>query len=309
MISKILNFLNITFEYEGYYVREFSDGLFFGKDRDNNVICARVNDTKEQAFSMTTKAIDLYQNYHFILKTETEELSRHFDMLILKNSFVDTKSTFINLCLNFYGEDSDRSVVELTRDLIDMYKIVSVKDTLLEQGLWAELFTILYLYNNLGLDVSKNWHSDGFNKYDFSFSEDLKLEVKSTLKEIREHNFSHEQIYTDYDVIISSVQMRKEDSGYSVFDLYSEVEQLFTSKYDLLLKVGKELKKLDRLNVEKYDLNYSMDNIKFFINKNVPKFNVPEPVGVHGTQYVIVLENVEKISDSDILKRIKISYE
>ena len=32
MINQIITFLNNTYEKEGYYVKEFSDGLFFGKD-------------------------------------------------------------------------------------------------------------------------------------------------------------------------------------------------------------------------------------------------------------------------------------
>ena len=58
MIDEILVFLNNTFENEGYYVKEFSDELFFGKDKDNNIICAKMNSSKEPAFSLKTKAIE-----------------------------------------------------------------------------------------------------------------------------------------------------------------------------------------------------------------------------------------------------------
>lgn len=302
MINQIIKFLNNTYEKEGYYVKEFSDRLFFGKDKENNIICAKLNTTKELAFSMTTKAIELYQNYHFILQTETEEISGNYDMIILKNTFVDTKSTFVNLCLNFYNEDSDRSIIELTNDLIEMYKIISIKDSKFEQGLWAELFSIMYIKNNYDINISKYWHNNNYNKYDFSFNENTKLEVKSTTKELREHRFSHEQIYTNYDVIISSVKVRKDDNGYTVFDLYAQVEELFESRYDLLTKIEKELKKIDKNNLDKYDFDYSVKNIKFYLNKETPHFDKPEPDGVHSTEYTVVLENIGEITTDKLIK-------
>ena len=303
MIEKILLFLNNTFENEGYFVKEFSDGLFFGKDKNDNVICAKRNESKEAAFSLTTKAIELFQNYHFVLQTDSEELSGNYDMLVLKNELVDTKATFINLCLNFYNDDNGRSVVDLTNDLIEMYKITSHKDALSEQGLWAELFTILYIKNKYDINISCYWHNDNYNKYDFSFSENLKLEVKSTKKEIREHRFSHEQLYTDYDVVISSVQLRKDDNGYTVLDLYSQVEDLFASKYDLLTKIEKEIRKLDKDNLDKYDFSFSNNNTKFYLNKEIPHLDIMEPDGVHGTEYTVVLEGIET-NEEDIIKKI-----
>lgn len=306
MIEKIIDFLNNTYQNEGYYVNEFSDGLFFGKDKENNIVCAKKNLSKEPSFSLTTKAIELYQNYNFVFQVGTDEIDGKYDMLVLKNNFVDTKRTFVNLCLNFYNDDTDRSIIELTNDLIEMYKINSSKDSLSEQGLWGELFTIIYLNKNLNINIGSYWHSDNFNKYDFSFNENTKLEVKTTKKEVREHRFSHEQVYTNYDVIISSVQVRKDDNGLTVIDLYNEVSELFNSKYDLLIKIEKELKKLDMDNLDKYDFEYSNNNIKFYLNKNIPHFNNPEPSGVHNTEYTVIFENVNELSDEKLLEYIDV---
>lgn len=304
MIEKIINFLNNIYQNEGYYVNEFSDGLFFGKDKENNIVCAKKNLSKEPSFSLTTKAIELYQNYNFVFQVGTEEIDGKYDMLVLRNNFADTKRTFVNLCLNFYNDDADRSIIELTNDLIEMYKINSSKDSLSEQGLWGELFTIIYLSKNLNINIGSYWHSDNLNKYDFSFNENTKLEVKTTKKEVREHRFSHEQVYTNYDVIISSVQVRKDDNGLTVIDLYNEVSKLFNSKYDLLIKIEKELKKLDMNNLDKYDFEYSNNNIKFYLNKNIPHFNNPEPSGVHNTEYTVIFENVNELSNEKLIEYI-----
>lgn len=300
MINKILFFLNNVFENEGYYVKEFSDGLFFGKDKNNNVICAKNNSSKETSFSLKTKAIELYQNYHFILMTENEEINGNYDMLILNNTFVDTKKTFVNLCLNFYNEESDKSIVDLTNDLIEMYKLCDMKSEKTEQGLWGELFTVLYIKNKFNINIAEYWHNDNFNKYDFSLNSSTKLEVKTTKRECREHKFSHEQLYTDYDVIISSIQMRKDDNGYTILDLYSQVESLFNIKYDLLIRIEKILVQFDVNALEKYDFEYAGNNIKFFLNKYVPHIPVSEPNGIHGTEYTVVLEGQEPLKEETV---------
>ena len=300
MINSILEFLNNDFTSEGYYVKEFSDNLFFGKDKDGNCVCVRKNDSKEQPFSLKTKSIELYQNYHFILQSTETVLDDNFDMIILTNKYSDTRRTFINLCINFYSNDDDRSIVELTEDLIELYKTPKSNDTKSEQGLWAEFFTINYLYEKYKINISEQWHNDSFNKYDFSLNENLKLEVKSTSKEMREHRFSHEQVYTNNNVIISSVMMRKDDSGLTILDLYNKTSQLFSSKYDLLSKVEKELAKFDKEQLIKYDYEYATDNIEFYLNKNVPHFDDPEPEGIHGTEYTIVFENVNHLSMKEI---------
>lgn len=300
MVNNILEFLNNDFNNEGYYVKEFSDDLFFGKDKDGNCVCVKVNNTKEQPFSLKTNSIELYQNYHFILQSEDKVLNNNYDMIILKNKYADTRKTFINLCLNFYSSDDERSIIDLTEDLIELYKTVKNNDSQAEQGLWAEFFTIDYLYRKYNINIAEHWHNDNFNKYDFSFSETLKLEVKSTIKEIREHRFSHEQVYTNYDVIISSILMRKDDNGVTIMDLYDRVSLLFASKYDLLSKIEKELVKYDIDKLTRYDYEYASNSIAFYLNKNSPHFDNPEPEGIHGTEYTIVFENVDQLSENTI---------
>lgn len=305
MIDSVLEFLNNDFTSEGYYVKEFSDNLFFGKDKDGNCVCVRKNDTKEQSFSLKTRSIELYQNYHFILQSTEMVLDDNFDMIILMSQYADTRRTFINLCINFYSTENDRSIVELTEDLIELYKIPKSNDTKSEQGLWAEFFTINYLFEKYNINVAEQWHNDNFNKYDFSLDDKLKMEVKSTTKEMREHRFSHEQVYTNYDVIISSVMMRKDDSGLSIMDLYNKTTLLFSSQYDLLSKIEKELAKFDKEQLIKYDYEYSYENIKFYLNKDVPHFDDPEPEGIHGTEYTIVFENVAHLTGEEIVNFMK----
>lgn len=302
MINEIIDFLNKTVSNDGYYVNEFLPDIFFGKDKDNNIVCAKLNTSKEMAFSMSTKAITLYQNYHFTFTTNDKTIDGNYDLIVLNKSFVDNKKTFINLCLNFYRNDYDGSVIELTTDLIDMYKISTNTDDLFEEGLWAEFFTILYINETYGINISDKWHNDIYNKFDFSLNDNKKIEVKATSKEIREHKFSHEQLYTDYGVLISSVQLRTDDNGISVFDLYNQIQSLFPTKYDILLRIEQKLLQLEKNASKKYDIEYARSHIRFYMNENIPHFKLEEPDGVHGTEYTVVLENERYLEDKDIIK-------
>lgn len=308
MIKEIKKFLERSFTDEGYYIKEFSNNVYFGKDSFGNYIFARVNSTNEKSFSFKTKTITVYQNYDFVFTTENDIISNKFDVLILDSKFSYTLETFAKLCFNFYDNNDNVSITKLTEDLIELYKVIGTGDYQSQQGLWAELFTILYVYKHYGINTAKYWHSDNYNKYDFSINERLKLEVKSTIKEYREHNFSHEQIFTNNDVIVASVMMRKDDSGLTISDLFNEIEFLFSDEYERFKLLKLELLKHSENNLLKFDLNYAFKNIKFFDNKKIPKFNIPEPDGVHGTTYCAQLEMIDSLGDevAEIIKGNKI---
>lgn len=300
MINDIINFLDSKYDGNDYFVKEFSENIFFGKDKENNYVFVKPNNSKEQSFSLNTKSIELFQNYHFLLETLSSKLDGNYDMIILDKKYESTKATFINLCLNFYSNDTNGSIIGLTNDLIELYKMINSGDEKSEQGLWGELFTILYFYNYLNINVAIYWHNDNYNKYDFSITNDLKLEVKSTTKELREHRFSHGQVFTTNNVVISSVLMRKDDSGLTVYDLYKKIDNLFSSDYSLLAKVEKELIKYNDSNLIRYDYEYSEKSIKLYLNKNIPHFDDPEPEGVHGTEYTITLANTQSLSNESL---------
>ena len=300
MIEEILNFLRKEYSGEGYYIKDFSNNIYFGKDEKNNYIFARINSSNDNRFNLKTKTIELFQNYDFIFNSDDEVIEDNFDVLILNKTYSETLPTFINLCLNFYNKNEDKSIIELTEDLIELYKTIGTGDYTSQQGFWAELFTIIYLYDNYGIDIANYWHSDPFNKYDFSLNENTKIEVKSTLKEYREHTFSHEQIYTPNKVFVSSVMMKKDDQGITIRDLFKKVKELFSDSYEVFKMLETEMTKYLENNLIKYDYKYSEDNIKFYINSNIPKFEIPEPDGVHGTTYLAQLENIQSLDDDQI---------
>lgn len=300
MLDEILLFLNNNYEGEEYIVKEFETKMYFGKDKYGNNLFARINSTPENKFSIKTKNITVYQNYEYVLKlTDGTEINDKFDILILDSNYSTTLETFIKLCLNFYNNESS-SILNLTEDLIELYKVINSGDYISQQGLWGELFTIYYMYEKYNLNIAKCWHTDPYNKYDFSINSNFKIETKSTLKEYREHEFSHEQIYTNNNVIVSSVMLKKDDKGITIEDLYNKIEKLFDDNYEIYLLLEKEMTKYTNNNLLKFNYEYAYENIKFFDNKQMPKFEIPEPNGVHGTKYLVQLEIVESMSEKEL---------
>lgn len=301
MIDEIKKYLSYNYFGEGYRIKEFSNNIYFGKDENNNFIFARINTSNENKFNISTKVITMYQNTSFKFTTDDGNVVEdNYDVLVLDNYYKETLNTFINLCLNFYSSQEDKSILELTEDLIELYKIVGSGNYESQQGFWAEMFTIIHIYNTYNINIGKFWHSDPYNKYDFSLSDNVKIEVKSTIKEYREHAFSHEQVYTKNKVYISSVMMQQDDQGQTIQDLFDKVKEIINDDYNVLKMLEQEMSKYLKTSYLKFNYKYSEDNIKIYINNNVPKFEQEEPDGVHGTTYTIQLEGVQALENNDI---------
>lgn len=90
------------------------------------------------------------------------------------------------------------------------------------EGLWAELAMIAWS-RDPGLAVTA-WHSEPRALYDFSAGPD-KLEVKATLRPVREHTFKLDQVAVESGgaTVIASLMLTAGDHGVSVFDLMDEI--------------------------------------------------------------------------------------
>ena len=60
-------------------------------------------------------------------------------------------------------------MLNLMKNLIELFQITSSKNVDYEKGLWGELFTIYYLINKFKVDISSYWHNDFYLKYDFYY--------------------------------------------------------------------------------------------------------------------------------------------
>lgn len=305
MIENIISFLNADYNGDGYYAKEFKEGIFFGVDKEKNIICLKKVYGETEYTKIKTNYLELLQNYEVTLKLENEELTDRFNVIICSQTEKDNVETFVRLCFCYLADDKGIEMIDLMKNLIELFQITSTKNTEYEKGLWGELFTIYYLINKYGIDISPYWHTDFFLKYDFSLNDQTKIEVKTTSNVNRIHRVNHEQVFTSNNVALTSVMVRKDNSGLTVFDLFEKIKDSFIKDYNKIIEYEKMLRKVKEEEAEKYELNYSYDNFRMYMVDSIPKFEMKEPEGVHGTEYDIDLSNVIGLTDEEITEFLK----
>ena len=77
-------------------------------------------------------------------------------------------------------------MLKLFNSLETIFKAATKRDQSLEIGLYGELSLLNYMYNENN-EIYKMWHSEFFSKNDLDIYEKEKIEVKSTIKDIRQH--------------------------------------------------------------------------------------------------------------------------
>ncbi|MCC7520620.1 MAG: PD-(D/E)XK motif protein [Flavobacteriaceae bacterium] len=141
------------------------------------------------------------------------------------------------------------------------------------QGLWAELLLIEQSKNPDYLIQS--WHNSTFDKYDFNDGID-KIEVKSTTKSRRLHNFSLEQLTPNLNsnLIITSIFTIETGTGKNVFDLIERIENKIKDKilcfkvFEMVaLTLGKDFEKSFEIF---FDYQFAVDSIKYYNNFDIP---------------------------------------
>jgi hypothetical protein len=144
------------------------------------------------------------------------------------------------------------------------------------QGLWAELLIIEQSYNPDYLIQA--WHSSSTDKFDFNDGVD-KVEVKSTSKSRRIHNFSIEQLNPNKNsnLIIASIFTVETGIGDSVFSLVESIVRKLKDK-QLSFRINEIIAQTLGKDFEKafdifYDYQLAIDSIAYFDSCDVPSIN------------------------------------
>lgn len=150
-----------------------------------------------------------------------------------------------------------------------------------------------------GISPIDAYHKDEKSKYDFSFNNNFKLEVKTTNKSYRIHLISHSQAFNPYQkIIFASVLLQEDEKGKSLWEYFLQIKYLFSSHSQFYEEIKSKLEELG-INKEnqglRIDYEKSIDNIKYY--QKIPYFNLQEPKGVSETQYLsnFDLEDGEKV--------------
>lgn len=238
----------------------------------------------------------------------------NYTLIALKTDSVDLQEYFLNI---LYLVVSKLPPIANLKELkIEVEKLINLfnKFTKLPsktiQGLWAELLVIEQSSNPEYL--IKSWHYSTSDKFDFNDGID-KVEVKSTAKSRRVHNFSNEQLSPNINskLIIASVFSVQTGKGKTIFDLLKLIhikvksEELISRINEILLDtLGKDFEKaFDQY----FDYQLAVDSLAFFDGELVPKIEISsikqEISNIHFDCDLSNIEELKKINTKSILHK------
>lgn len=264
----------------------------------------------QKSSDIRLQLVDVFFNRECSLYSTVDKIiGKTYCMVILKSIQNDLIRYFLdvfNLVLNRLPISP--STKELGKEIAKLVRLfMNLPTYSLEtlQGLWAEMLVIEQARNPDYLIES--WHVSTTDKYDFNDGID-KIEVKSTVKSCRSHQFALEQLNPNENsrLIIASIQMIKTGVGFTIFDLEKKIAQrlkqndTITKLKEIILKtLGPNLEDVQKVC---YDYSLAVDSLKFYDYTDVPcikKDDVPQNVSeVH---FMSDLTNVSDIDRETML--------
>jgi hypothetical protein len=282
---------------------------FIGKTQQDTLclLIRTLSDEKIKRFSSNGKLLKIDYDVECTFKdlSSNENFTDRFSLLEYKGDF-DKSNSLTNYVFSIWeslievlGENP--SVNELHNEVEKvrlLFLKLSKNSSKTELGLWGELFCIAN--SNNSTFWMKSWHINSNDTFDFNDGKNL-LEVKTTLKNIREHDFSLEQLINSRseDLLIMSVMTLESDHGKSILDLVELIEQNlekssigeFREKF--LEVAGQELEKYTR----KFDFVHATKSSKLFSPNEIP--SIKKENIIDGISKVRFVSNLEKVTSID----------
>lgn len=187
---------------------------------------------------------------------------------------------------NVPGEMSSREVDDLLASLLELFRQTSPPSAETVLGLWGELLTL-----DMAADAgafTRAWHTSPTEAFDFDFGK-FRLEVKTTLRPTREHDFGLNQVGSGRanDYVVSIVAQRA-TGGESVLALAQRVAtRLPEGGRDRLWRIVIETMgpELDGIEDQSFDVGEAKQSVRVFHASDIPA-PVVEP------RYEAVVTNV-----------------
>lgn len=293
-----------------YSLIQYCDNVYVGIDKQGN--CSMVINSstpKHNQIMQKTKKLSLECNVSVTYCIQGNNNSSVVHVIKCYSKEKSDVSLFLELSSLFIqeGNFSEQHLLKVFRTMVDFFSRKNEPSDIELQGLYAELYAIKYFKDSIGLD--KFWQSKDKLKFDFSITDKIKIEVKSTQKNERVHHFRHEQLTTSlYDIYIISFMLRHDDSGLSLYDLLIEMRGIYKNDPKRLIKICSTLKNTSesRLLAMRFDTDYTNSKMRIFKAHNVPKFKQTTPSGVFNAEYDCSLDNIQNIDLQDFVNNILI---
>ena len=311
---KIKDLYSLRFDQNATMTSDFEmvyagDGLFVGKDVDGNTAVIIESLTPQTgSIGRKTKLLKLECNIPLQFSVLGQQ---HTGIVHILRCFSQSQKErlifleLVEMVVNNAGH-SQQDLIEAFQILSAFFEDTTEPSDIELMGFYAELYTIIEYHDALSLE--KYWQSRSKLKFDFSFSDLLKLEVKSTSKTTRIHHFKHDQLATNlYNIYVLSYLLRYDDEGLSLYDLITACKDIIDAGSPQLITINRILKNTseERLKAFKYDKKYTDANRHFYDGLTIPQFKQINPQGVTNAEYDCDLENINYIPDEDFITIVK----
>ena len=295
-------FKNVMAVQSDFLLTRYKDNVLVGLDQKLNVvvITKTMNPNRSPLIHKTRKmCIECNMKVQYEL-----DGSNHVDVVHIIRCMVPDKfekELFLELCTIMIStcngsEEKIMDTFSILRTFFSERKEYSDNELI---GLYAELYTIIIYKDSLHLE--RYWQSRDKMKFDFSISEKLKLEIKSTTQNSRMHHFRHEQLMTSvYDIYVMSYLFRYDDEGTSLYDLIIECKELLMDYPNKLLRINSVLRNVseDRLKTLRFNRDYTDQFRRLYRAVDIPKFNEVTPAGVTNAEYDCILDTINDFDQS-----------
>lgn len=285
--------------------------IYYGIDKNNNISFLMESITPNvTTIIQETKYLNFSFNVSSKIMINGEKIDKKMHILTCTSTQLNDIKAFVSLTEAFkknIDEEHPFIMKELFSSLKNLFDDTNVKTDTELQGFYAELY-IIYYFMRKNVNILKYWQKKEKMKFDFSISEQKKLEIKSTLKDTRIHHFKHEQLLSDlYDIVVGSLLLRESDTGLSLYDLILKIKNNSDNNYNILLYIENFIKNIteEKMREIKYDEIYTIDNLKFYRADMVPRFNEKTPEGVSKAEYDSDLSNINGVDEAKIIEWIK----
>lgn len=169
------------------------------------------------------------------------------------------------------GELIQSQVDEIVDALLELFKKQGSAQKMTVAGLWGELL-LIHASTNPGTMVDA-WHISNTDSFDFAFS-DARLEVKSTERSVREHEFSLAQVRGGRlgDAIVS-VRLVRSAAGSSILDLAKNISTRISSEHQqklwrlVLETLGDGIESVDDST---FDVTTAVNQLIFLPSASIP---------------------------------------
>lgn len=196
---------------------------------------------------------------------------------------------------------SASDIEKAIREFVEVLSVLSLPSSRALTGLWAELW-LMSISSDPQAAVAA-WHRAPTDRFDFSFSGHF-VEVKATEREVRNHEFSYEQLRrSELPVHVASLRLRRTSRGKSISDLVASLQDILST--DLRIKLIKNVfgaigSAVAEASEISFDESFAELQLRVIAADRVPVVTIPDGSPISEVRFRV---NLDDSSLSDNLLR------